>query len=364
MKKNLKRTIAMVLTLGMLLSCLFGCASENAGDSANQGGNTGNTGNAASNNNAGDSTEFEAMNLIAGNGAVDGDSLDTAMDYFVEEFNKRTNGAVTGTVAPSSQLGGHADMISAVQMGSMQVAEATASVLSTVAPKFAVFDIPYMVPNNANAVYELLQGEAGEILNQNLIDSAGLRVISWMCRTPRHVYCETRPIATLEDWNGLKIRTMESTAMTKAMELLGAKPTAIATAERYMALQTGVVEAAENNVAEIWNCAEYEVTQYLSKTGHLCSPNVMYVSESWFQSLSPEYQELVLEIGEEAGRLATDIECESEADFESKLVSEGGMTVNEISEEELQRFRDTLAPLYDEYSDVLGEDLIALFQGQ
>ena len=357
MKRMAKTLGLLALVAALLVGSLVGCANGNNGTTNNgQSGNNGGSGD-------GD-TAYTPMNLIAGNGAVDGDSLDTAMDYFVEEFGKRTDGAVTGSVSPSSALGGHADMISAVQMGSMQVAEATASVLSTVAPKFAVFDIPYMVPNNANEVYELLQGEAGEILNQNLIDSAGLRVIAWMCRTPRHVYCETHPVATLEDWNGLKIRTMESTAMTKAMELLGAKPTAISTAERYMALQTGVVEAAENNVAEIYNCAEYEVTKYLSKTGHLCSPNVMYVSESWFQSLSPEYQELVLEIGQEAGRLATDIECESEADFESKLVEEGGIVVNEISAEELQRFRDTLAPLYDEYSDVLGDDLIALFQGQ
>ena len=306
---------------------------------------------------------FEELFLTCGNAAQDGDSLDTAMDYLVEELGKLTNGAVTGSVTTASGLGGHSDMISAVQLGSIQVAEATASVLSSVAPKFAVFDIPYMVPNNAYGVYDLLSGEAGEILNQNLIESAGLRVISWMCRTPRHVYSATGPIETLEDWDGLMIRTMQSTAMTKAMELLKAQPTAIATAERYMALQTGVVEAAENNVAEVYNCAEYEVTKYLSKTGHLCSPNVIYVSEAWFQSLSPEMQELVLKVGEEAGKLATTIESESEADFESKLVSEGGMIVNEIEEAELDRMRAALAPLYEDYKETCGEDLIALLQG-
>lgn len=306
--------------------------------------------------------ENPTMFLTCGNAAQDGDSLDTAMDFFVEEFGKRTDGAVTGSVATASALGGHADMISMVQIGSIQVAEATASVLSTVAPKFSVFDIPYMAPGSAYEVYDLLMGPAGDILNQDLIDNAGLRVISWMCRTPRHVYSAKGPINTLDDWKGLKIRTMQSTAMTEAMNLLGAQPTAIATAERYMALQTGVVEAAENNVAEVYNCAEYEVTKYLSKTGHLCSPNVIYVSEAWFQSLPENYQQLVLEIGEQAGALATKIESESEADFEKKLVEEGGMIVNEITPEDLQSFRDTLAPLYDQYKDVLGEDLIALFQ--
>ncbi len=351
MKRILTATLAAVTTISLLVGC---AAKQTPATQTSQGADQ----SAASQ----ESVTYEKLDITAGNAAQDGDSLDTAMDYFIEEFNRRTNGAVTGTVSPSSGLGGHSDMISAVQMGSMQLAEATASVLSSVAPKFAIFDIPYMAPGSADAVYELLSGEAGEILNQDLIEHAGLRVIAWMCRTPRHVYSATHPIEKLEDWKGLKIRTMQSTAMTKAMELLGAEPQAISTAERYMALQTGVVDAAENNVAEIYNCAEYEVTKYLSKTGHMCAPNVMYVSEAWFQSLSPEYQQMVLEIGEEAGRLATDIETGSETDFESKLVSEGGMIVNEVSADEIDRFREALAPLYKDYEAGLGADLIALFQ--
>ncbi len=360
----MKRILAATLSMILSVSLLAGCAAKQT-PTAQEAQKTEQTqqSSADAQTPAQEAVSYEKMDITAGNAAQDGDSLDTAMDYFVEEFGRRTNGAVTGSVSPSSGLGGHSDMISAVQMGSMQLAEATASVLSTVAPKFAIFDIPYMAPGSANAVYELLSGEAGEILNQDLIDNAGLRVIAWMCRTPRHVYSATHPVEKLEDWKGLKIRTMQSTAMTKAMELLGAEPQAISTAERYMALQTGVVDAAENNVAEIYNCAEYEVTKYLSKTGHMCAPNVMYVSEAWFQSLSPEYQQMVLEIGEEAGRLATDIESNSEADFESKLVSEGGMTVNEVSEAEIARFREALAPLYKDYEQTLGADLIALFQG-
>lgn len=306
--------------------------------------------------------EYEKLDLICGNAAQDGDSLDTAMDYLVDELNKRTNGAVTGSVATASALGGHADMISAIQINSMQIAEATASVLSSVAPKMACFDIPYLMPNNAYAVYEMLEGEVGEILKKDCAETAGIHILSWMCRTPRHVYSAEKPLATVEDWNGKQIRTMQSTAMTEAMNLLGATPTAIATAERYMALQTGVVEAAENNVAEIYNCAEFEVTHYLSKTGHLCSPNVIYCSESWYQSLSPEMQQLLDEIGEEAGKLATKIESESEADFESKLVSEGNMVVNEIDEAETAKMREKLAPLYEKYEEVLGADLLALLQ--
>ena len=305
--------------------------------------------------------EGETMFLTIANAAQDGDSLDSAQDYFIAELSKATGGKITGSVSPNSQLGSHSDYIGSLQMGSIQVAEATAAVLSTVAPKFSIFDLPYVAPNNAQAVYELLEGEAGEILNQDLIENANVRVIGWMCRTPRHVYSAKGPIEGLDDWKNLKIRTMESSAMISAMELLGAKATPIATAERYLALQTGVVDAAENNVAEIYNCKEFEVTSYLSKTGHLCAPNVLIVGEDWFQSLSPEYQELVLKIGKEAGQVATDIETSKEEEYESLLVSEGGMMVNEV--EDTAPFQEALAPLYEEYKDVVGEDLLKLFQG-
>lgn len=304
--------------------------------------------------------EYQPMVLSIANAGQDGDSLDSAQDYFLEEMGKATNGAVTGEVHPNSQLGSHSDYIGSLQMQSIQVAEATAAVLSTVAPKFSIFDLPYVAPNSAQSVYDLLEGEAGEILNQDLIEHANIRVIGWMCRTPRHVYSSKGPINTLGDWKGLKIRTMESSAMISAMELLNAKATPIATAERYLALQTGVVDAAENNVAEIYNCKEFEVTKYLSKTGHLCAPNVLIVSNSWFESLTPEYQELVLRIGKEAGKVATDIEISKEADFEEKLKTEGGMTVNEVTD--TSDVQEALAPLYEEYKDIVGEDLLKLFQ--
>ena len=306
--------------------------------------------------------EVQKLTIKAANAAQDGDSLDSAMDYLVSELEIASNGNITGSVFPNSQLGSHSDFIGGLQMGSIQIAEATAAVLSSVAPKFSVFDLPYVAPNSAEAVYQLLQGEAGDILNKDLIDNAGIRVIGWMARTPRHVYSSKGPINDLSDWKNLKIRTMQSTAMVEAMKLLGARATPIATAERYLALQTGVVSAAENNVAEIYNCKEYEVTKYLSKTGHLCAPNVLIISEKWFESLTPENQALILEYGEKAGRMASSTEIDLEAGFEEKLVSEGGMIVNEV--EDTSQFQEALAPLYKEYEKVVGSDLLALFQGK
>ncbi|MCL2379981.1 MAG: TRAP transporter substrate-binding protein DctP [Treponema sp.] len=290
-----------------------------------------------------------------------GDSLDQALNFFVQELSARTDGAITGEVFSASQLGHHSDYIAGLQMGSIHVAEITAAVLSTVAPRFAIFDLPY-ISESPQALFDILDGEAGDILTRHIMDVAQIRPIGWMVRTPRHVYSSAGPIRTVEDFRNLRIRTMQSAPMIRGMELLGAFPSAIPTAERYTALQTGVVDAAENNVAEIWNTNEWEVTRYLSKTAHLVAPNVISIGTRFLESLSEEHQRIIIEVGREAGMLATRLEIEGERPFEELLATQGEMIINEI--EDMSSFVTALAPLHHEWAPVIGADLIALFRGE
>jgi TRAP-type C4-dicarboxylate transport system substrate-binding protein len=89
---------------------------------------------------------------------------------------------------------------------------------------------------------------------------------------PRHVYNSRKPIQTAADFKGMKIRVMESPVMVRTFQLLGAIPVPISAAERYMALQTGVVDGAENSVGIILSEKEYEVTKYVSLTAHNITP--------------------------------------------------------------------------------------------
>src|SRR5690554_1394534 len=147
MKKTLKRTLLILVVLALVGATAFSQGTK-------------------------DQAAGSKMVIKAANAAQDGDSLDTAMKYFVSELAKRTDGLITGSVFPNSQLGNHSDFIGSLQIESIQVAESTAAVLSTVAPKFSVFDLPYVVPNSAELVYQQLSGRAGEILNEDLIKNA------------------------------------------------------------------------------------------------------------------------------------------------------------------------------------------------
>ena len=348
----MKRSFVPLIALAFFGSTMFAFAGAEADKGAKGTGNE--TKSAAK-------AAKEAIYLKVACAGQPGDSLDQSLKLFLKTVSEKTNGAIQGEVFSASQLGSHRDYIDGLQMGSIQVAEIAASVLSTAAPKFAVFDLPY-ISKTPQKLFDILDGKAGDLLAQNLMDTAKIRPIGWMVRTPRHVYSSKAPVTKADDFVNLKIRTMQSTPMLKAMTLLGAKATPIPTAERYMALQTGVVEAAENNVAEIFNCKEYEVTKYLSKTAHIITPNVICISTKFLESLSADQQKIILDAGREAGIFGTQFEINGEKTFDEQLVSIGKMKVNEIDDK--SSFLKKLQPLYAEYAGPIGSDLLTLFQNQ
>lgn len=288
-----------------------------------------------------------------------GDSLVTAMEYFADEIEKRSEGAIVAEVYHSSQLGAHRDYLDGLQMGSIQMAEIASSVVASIDPAFMIFDMPY-ISADEEAQRQTLKDGVGDMLNKSLIEKANIAVVGWLCRTPRNVYSSKGPINTPDDFKGLIIRTMESAPMLRAMELLGAKATPIPANERYMALQTKVVDAAENNSGEIYSKKEYEVTKYLSKTAHIIQPNPLCVDYNFILSLPEDLQKLVWEVGYDAGEYATQFDFDNVAGIEKKLVDEGGMIINDIPDK--SGFVTLLQPLYDEYRDEIGAELFEAFQ--
>ena len=287
-----------------------------------------------------------------------GGSMYVAFEYFMKEIGPRTQGAVTAELHAASQLGNHRDYIEGLQINSIQYAEIASSVVATVDDSFAIFDMPYISPNE-RAQVETLKAGADKLLRDSLLKKANLHVAGFLVRTPRNVYSATKPIRTVEDFRGFKIRTMESPPMLRAMELLGARATPIPTSERYMALQTGVVEAAENNSGEIYFKKEYEVTKFLSKTSHIIQPNVFIFSNVFLQSLAADVREKVLAVAAEACDVGTKYDFDNVDDIEKKLTRDHGMTINDIPDK--SAFIAALQPLYKEYAPRIGQELMDKF---
>ena len=199
----------------------------------------------------------------------------------------------------------------------------------------------------------------GDVLDQRLQDAANLKIVGWFVRSPRSIYTSKGPASCLADLAGTKIRIMESPLMSKAMTLLGMIPVPLAATERYMALQTGTVDAAENSVPLIITQAEYEVTDYVILTEHFCTPNVMAMDLDFYNDLPDDLKQIVDECGAEAGTYSSNLDKESLEDALDKLANEYGMTICEI--EDKTEFMEAVAPLYDEYRDTIGQDIYDFF---
>ena len=285
------------------------------------------------------------------------DSCVKAFFHFEEIVEKESKGRIDAQVMHSGQLGSARDYIEGLQMGSIQMAEITTSVLTALESKFMVMDLPY-ISKNVDHLRKVLDSGVGDMLAKALEEKVGLKILGYMIRTPRSVYSSKGPIRTADDFVGLKIRVMQSPVMIRTFELLGAKPIPIAATERYMALQTKVVDAAENSPPLIITEKEYEVTKFVSLTEHFITPNAIVMDGKFYKKLPEDLQKIVQRAAKEAEKFATDEDKRQLADA-IKVLEEKGMKVNTIPDK--SSFIEKVKPLYAEYEGKIGKDLIETF---
>jgi tripartite ATP-independent transporter DctP family solute receptor len=298
--------------------------------------------------------EFE---LKLGSPSQPADTNVQAYFFFERAVEARSDGRIDVQVFHSGQLGDQRDYLESMRMGSLQAGEVTTSVMSTVADEFEVFNLPYLA-RSMDHLKEVLDAGLGEQMNELLQEKAGLRIVSWFIRAPRSIYSAKGAITTPEDFAGLKIRVMESPVMVKTFEILGATPVPIAATERYMALQTGVVDAAENSPPVVLSEKEYEVTKYVSLTEHFLSPNVLVMDNNWYNNLPEDLQSIIDVAGKEAGAYEFGLEVATTNAVLDQLRNQG-MQVNAI--EDKTPFVEKAKAVYAEYEDRIGKELIEQF---
>ncbi len=308
-------------------------------------------------NGSSETEEEKVYELKIANPSNPEDNCVKAFYEFEKLVEEKSNGRIDVQVFDSGQLGAHRDYIEQMQMGSLQAGEINTSVLSGFDSKFMVFSLPY-IARNVEHLQEVLNDGLGEKLSQSLEETTGLKIIGWMIRSPRNVYNSRNAINTADDFKGMKIRVMESPIMMKTFELLGAIPVPLSASERYMALQTGVVDGAENSVGIIVAQKEYEVTDYVSLTAHSITPNIIAIDLNWFNKLPTDLQEIVVECGKEAGEYATKLDADNQMQTIDQL-KDLGMQVNDIDDK--SSFIEKVEPIYSEYRDEIGGDIVDAF---
>ena len=274
---------------------------------------------------------------------------------FKEIVEEKTDGAITVETYHSGQLGDDRTMTEALQLGSQEVTIPSTAPLANFVPEFSVYDFPFLFPNEEVAD-KVLDGKVGQKLLKKLDDQNLVGLAYWE-NGFRNVTNSKHPIKTVDDFKGLKLRTMENDLHLDAFRALGANPTPMAFTELFTAMQQGTVDGQENPYATIYLQKFYEAQKYVSNTNHVYSPFVFLMSKEFYDGLTEDQQKIVKDAAVEAGKYERKLNREANDKYLKDLQKEG-MVYTEISDEEHAKMKKLVQPVIDQYSEKIGKDIV------
>jgi tripartite ATP-independent transporter DctP family solute receptor len=217
-----------------------------------------------------------------------------AEKYFGEELGLLSKGTIKVEVYHNTQLGDAVANVQSIRNGTIGFTTVSASNLNQVVPAMDMYSLPFLFKNEAHFWWFLAQPQAAELAKP--LEDKGIKIIGYIDSGSRNFFT-SKPVRTPDDLKGQKIRVMASPVMVNTMKALGATGVPVAWAELYTALQTGVVDGAENNHPSVVAKKFYEVSKFYTLDEHMRIPDVLAMSMKLWSQLKPEQQQAVLEAG-------------------------------------------------------------------
>jgi len=236
-----------------------------------------------------------------------------------------TNGKVQVQEFPAQELGNATSMLAATQLRTLEMNMCGDSSLTGFFPANDILSIPYIFSSQAVA-HKVITGPFGDKLSKAILEETGMRVLGWGGLGYRY-FISNKPLKSVDDFKGIKVRVMESTLQMKMIEALGAIPTPISFSELYTALSQGVTDATDTAAYSVPGRKFYEVTDYMYISAHLYTFQAILINEEFFQSLPEEYQVVILRAGKEAAQLHRSISAMTDYMAVDKILSENLMEI-------------------------------------
>lgn len=265
---------------------------------------------------------------------------------FAQLVFERTGGRVEIQVNAGGALGEEQSTVAQMRFGGIDFARVSLTSLSEFVPELNVLQMPYLY-TDADHMWKVLEGQIGDDFLDSL-DGFGLVALSWYDAGARNFYSSKKPVESLEDVKGMRIRVQESELMIAMVEALGASAAPMAYEEVYSALETGAIDAAENNWPSYESMSHYEVAPYYTVDEHTRVPEMQIASEDTWKKLPMEFQEVIRECAKESALYERELWAKRIRQSERR-VRRAGCQVIELSAEEKARFREAMMPVYGEY---------------
>ena len=269
---------------------------------------------------------------------------------FARLVEERTGGRIKIEVYHSKQLGEEKAVIEQVQFGAIDFTRVSISPLAAFAPAFDALQMPYLYRDEEH-MWKVLNGPIGEEF-LNSLEPASFVGLAWYDSGARNFYNSKREIKSVADLKGLKIRVQESKLMMGLVSALGAVPTPMPFGEVYSALQTGVIEGAENNWPSYFSTSHYEVAKFFTLDGHTRVPEILIASKTSMDRLPKEDQQIIMQAAKDSMPFQIKLWKEFEKVSEEKVTAAGSI-VTHLTPEAVAEFQKAMEPLYSELTPEL-----------
>ena len=272
---------------------------------------------------------------------------------FKERVEAASGGRIEVQLYPNRQLGDEKPMLEGMRLGTVDAGVITNAVIAQIEPAFQLNDLPFLYENEAQA-QRVLDGPVGQKLAAKL-EAKGIKLLGWMEGGFRNMINNVRPVDKPEDVKGVKYRVMQNPVFIGMFSSLGGNAVPMAWGETFTAVQQGAIDGLEIPLGIIDQNKLYEVTKYLSLTGHIYSMISLLIAKRSFDRLPADLKTAVTEAGAEATKVQRASNAAAQAVFRASLVKHG-MQVNEVPDK--AAFRKGVLPMYESFKGQIGADVI------
>jgi tripartite ATP-independent transporter DctP family solute receptor len=270
-----------------------------------------------------------------------------------KKLEAATDGRLSIQMFPSMQLGGEKEMIEQAQLGALQIARISVGAVGPVVDDVNVFNLPFVFRNSKH-MEAVIDGDIGNELLAKITanEKTGLIALCWMNAGSRNIYNNRRPVRTMADLKGLKVRMMGNPLFVDTMNALGGNGVALGFDQVFSSMQTGVIDGAENNPPTFMAQNHHQVAKYFTMTEHLIIPELLVFSRISWQKLSPADQALVMKFSKEAQAEQRVLWYEAENAALDKMKAAGTQMIMDVDKKPWQ---DAVKPVWDKYGTKYAE---------
>ena len=277
-----------------------------------------------------------------------------AASLLESRVNEEMNGKACMEVYPNSTLYNDDQVLEAMLQGDVQLAAPSLSKFETFTKQFRLFDLPFMF-KNIDAVDAFQNSDTGQAMLDSM-QKRGLQGLAYWHNGMKQMSAN-KPLLLPEDANGLKFRVQSSDVLVAQMEAIGGSPQKMAFSEVYGALQQGVVDGQENTWSNIYTKKFYEVQDSVTETNHQLLAYLFMTSSEFLNSLEPEVRDQFIQIADEVTQQANLSVKAKEASNRENILKAGG-EINVLSPQQREQWIQAMKPVWKQFEDYIGKDLI------